>query len=273
MQLRPPSIRVLTLNVCGFPSDNPMFPSLATRAARFCAQLESSDVDVVNLQELFTRRHLETVRPLLPSFAHVLWQPGLARRPAGGLVTFSRHPLRRLRYRSYLGIAPSAGGPGFRAGHALWGSLAGVLVTELPELGVVLANTHLTANKDGDWSAGNRYHRFQRAQLDRLHSVLRRLPADRPTVVTGDFNIASDSPLYPVIVDNGRWQDPFADTDPATFQAAFLPSHKPPHRIDFVLTRGTAPVQDPQVVFPDPENGIYLSDHVALSARVPLTPG
>ena len=59
--------------------------------------------------------------------------------------------------------------------------MAGVLVTELPELGLVLANTHLTANKDGDWSAHNRYHGFQRAQLNRLHSVLRQLSGpDRP---------------------------------------------------------------------------------------------
>lgn len=270
MQLRPPSIRVLTVNVCGLPSEHPMLPPLAVRAARFCAQLEASDVDIVNLQELFTRRHLATVRPLLPSFPHAVWRTGVAGRPAGGLVTFSRHRLRGLGYRSFRGIVPSAGGPWFRANHALWGALAGVLVTELPEFGVVVVNTHLTANKDGDWSASNRYHRFQRAQLDRLHSVLRALPADRATVVTGDFNIASDSPLYPMIVDNGRWQDPFVDADPATFHAAFLPPDRSPHRIDFLLTRGTGAVQQAGLVFAEPQEGSYLSDHVALSARVPM---
>jgi endonuclease/exonuclease/phosphatase family metal-dependent hydrolase len=266
---RPASLRVLTLNVCGFPSQNPAFPSLAVRAARFCQHLESSDVDIVNLQELFSRRHLDTIRPLLPSFPHVVWRRGLAGRPAGGLATFARRPLRLVGYHSYAGIVPRTSGPRFRAWRGLWSAMAGVLITEVPELGLVLANTHLTANKDGDWSAGNRYHGFQRAQLNRLHSVLRRLPGARPAVVTGDFNIASDSPLYPAIVDNGQWHDPFADSDPSTFQAAFLPSDSPPHRIDFLLTRGTC-ADDPRVVFADPEDGIYLSDHVALSARIPL---
>jgi endonuclease/exonuclease/phosphatase family metal-dependent hydrolase len=260
-------LRVLSLNVCGLPHQSSSFPRLAVRAARIGRYLESSDVDVVNLQELFTRHHLALVRPLLPSFRHVVWRFGLAGRPAGGLATFSRHPLRRLEYQAYRGIAPSAGSLRFRGRNAVASAMAGVLVTELTDHGIVVANTHLTANKDGDWSATNRYHDFQRRQLQRLHAVLRRLPDHRPAVLTGDFNVASDSPLYPTIIDRGAWHDPFVETDPTTFQGAFLPPGAPPHRIDFLLIRG-AEARDPRTVFAEPEDGIYLSDHIALTARI-----
>jgi exonuclease III len=262
-------LRVLTLNVCGLPHHSPVFPPLAVRAARIAAHLEASDVDVVNLQELFTRRHLRIIRPLLPSYRYAAWHPGLAGRPAGGLATFSRVPLRRLGYRGYRGIAPGTGGPAFRGRLSLASAMAGVLLTELPAHGLVVANTHLTANKDGDWSAANRYHAFQRRQLHRLHTTLRRLPHHRPVVLTGDFNVASDSPLYPLIVDSGVWSDPFADADPSTFQGAFLPDGSPPHRIDFLLTKG-ATARDARVVFPDPEDGVYLTDHLGLTATIEL---
>jgi hypothetical protein len=138
---------------------------------------------VINLQEVWTRSALEVIRANLPSFPYVAWRPGIGRQPAGGLATFSRHPIGRVSYTSYFRAVPPAGGLRFRLKRALNTFLQGVLVVDLPGPGVTIANTHLTANKDGDWSAGNRYFPFQAAQLRRLHAAV---PAtDRLTVLTG----------------------------------------------------------------------------------------
>jgi endonuclease/exonuclease/phosphatase family metal-dependent hydrolase len=155
--------------------------------------------------------------------------------------------------------------------------LQGVLISTLAGRRTIVANTHLIANKDGDWSAANRHHGIQRDQLRRLHAVVRRAgtTAGWARLLTGDFNVASDSPLYPTIVDNGHWRDPFADTDPPTFHAAYLPPGSIGRRIDYLLVSGEASAADARVLFADAvelDDGrrTHLSDHMALAARVTL---
>jgi endonuclease/exonuclease/phosphatase family metal-dependent hydrolase len=192
---------------------------------------------------------------------------------------FSRLPLGAVSYRSFRGARPSAGSLRFRAKRAIQSLLQGVLATEVAgsdSLRAVIANTHLTANKDGDWSADNRYHAFQRTQLGMVHTVLGKARTTELTIVTGDFNIASDSPLYPLIVDGGAWHDPFAATDPVTYHLDFLPPGSTAHRIDYLLVSGdpaTFPVTGAEPLFTGPVarpdgRARYLSDHVALTARV-----
>jgi endonuclease/exonuclease/phosphatase family metal-dependent hydrolase len=271
------AVAVLTFNVCGLPS---RLRPLAERAVHFCREIEASGADVVNLQEVWGRSALAAIRSGLPSYPFVAWRRGLAGQPAGGLVTFSRRPVGPVSYRSFRGTRPAGGGLRFRTKRMVSGLLQGVLTVPVTGLATVV-NTHLSANKDGDWSAGNRYHAFQRAQLEVLHRV--REAARRsagagagPTVVTGDFNIASDGPLYPRIVDDGAWRDPFAAADPVTFHAAFLPPGCPAHRIDYLLVSGPAadfPVLHTGLLFTGPlalpgGDRAYMSDHVALAARI-----
>jgi hypothetical protein len=144
----------------------------------------------------------------------------------------------------------------------------------------VVANTHLAANKDGDWSADNRYHGLQRRQVGMVHAALRRARrADTELIVlTGDFNIASGASLYPLIVDRGAWRDPFAATDPVTFHPEFLPAGCAGNRIDYALVLGDEarfPLLDSGLLFAEPvvpaDGGrMYLSDHVALTVRLGL---
>jgi len=132
-------------------------------------------------------------------------------------------PLGAVTYRSFRDAGPRHGGLSFRARNAVNTRLQGVLTVELSGLGVVVANTHLTANKDGDWSSTNRYFPFQRAQLELLYASL---PQRVLTILTGDFNIASDGPLYPRIVHDGVWRDPFAATDLVTYHPEFPSVHR-----------------------------------------------
>src|SRR5204863_397822 len=90
MDGEPAAIHVMSLNVCGLPS---ALPSMKERAAHFCRHIDESDIDVVNLQEVWGRRALAVIRARLPSYPFVAWRRGTAGQPAGGLVTFSRLPV------------------------------------------------------------------------------------------------------------------------------------------------------------------------------------
>ena len=251
---------MLTLNVGALPWARTLAP-VNVRAGELGARLEDSDVDVACFQEVWTRRALTVLRAGLPSFRHLACRAGPLG-PAGGLAVFSRLPLGDGRYASFRGLVPPAGGTGFRLARAVNSALQGMLTVAVA--GVRVTTTHLTANRDGDWSSDNRHYRFQRAQLARLHAMLDL--AAGPQVVVGDFNIASDGPLYPLVA--GGWHDPFGAGDPVTFHPHFLPAGATGKRIDYILVRG-ATVTDPQLVFGEPlPSGLYLSDHIGLSVRV-----
>ena len=265
------AIRLATFNVYGLPF---RLAPLARRAPHFCERFDGSDIDVVTFQEVWSLRALAVLRAHLPSFPFVGWRRGVAGRPAGGLVTFSRRPVRAVSYTAFRGVRPTAGGALFRVTRAVTSRLKGVLIVELD--GLVVATTHLSANHDGDWSADNRHHGYQRAQLSMLLAVLRDVPSAGPKVLTGDFNVAADGPLYPMIA--GAWRDPFAGTASATFHAELLPPGAVGRRIDYLLVSGDEarfPVTGTDLLFTEPltlpdGQRLYLSDHVALTATVGL---
>lgn len=266
-------LRVGTLNVGGLGRPRPPLTPLERRAPELGRKLCDAAVDALNLQEVFRYRQLRLLREHLPAFPYVAYRRGPAG-PAGGLVTFSRWPVRRLRYRSFAGIVPTRGRPKFRIKRALLSAVQGLTMVELAGLPVTIVNTHLTANRDGDWSPGNRFFAFQQAQLRRFNATLRRWPRPGLAVITGDFNIASDSVHYQSIVDHGSRRDPFAASDPVTFHAAFLAPGQPAHRIDYLLLAGDAAVLDATTVLAEPvtRDGApyYLSDHVALTVHIEL---
>jgi exonuclease III len=204
-------VRVLTLNVGALPWARALAP-IDGRARELGRRIEDSDVDVACFQEVWTRAALTALRVALPSYRRLAYRPGPLG-PAGGLAVFSRSPAGAVRYRSFRGLIPPAGGTMFRLSRAVNSALQGVLVAAFPDLGVTVANTHLTANRDGDWSSRNRHYPLQRAQLARLCALVDHLGPTQ--ILVGDFNIASDGPLYPLVVRD--WLDPFAGSDPVTF--------------------------------------------------------
>ena len=255
-------VRVLTLNTGALPWARALAP-IDVRAREIGRYLEDSDVDVACFQEVWTRPALTALRVALPSYPQVTFRPGPLG-PAGGLAMFSRSPAGAVRYASFGGLVPSAGGPMFRLSRAVNSVSQGVLVASFRDLGVTVGNTHLTANRDGDWSARNRHYPFQRAQLTRLRALVEGLGPVR--ILVGDFNIASNGPLYPLIVDG--WLDPFAGTDPVTFHTAFLPAGSRSKRIDYLLVRDAVANGSATVLAEPLASGLYLSDHIGLTARV-----
>ncbi|PBC75560.1 endonuclease/exonuclease/phosphatase family metal-dependent hydrolase [Streptomyces sp. TLI_235] len=272
------TIAVATLNVCcGL--RNSLRP-VKERAAEICARVEQTDVDVLNLQEVWTPGLLGFLRGRLPSFPHVACSTGVFGRPMGGLVAFARVPVQSVAFRSFRATRPDRGNPLFRAGGAVTAGLQGVLTYELTGRRTILGNAHLSANRDGDWSAGNRHEALQRAQLRAVHEALRRAGRSdtRLALLVGDFNLPSTCGLYRRAVDGGAWRDPFAAADLPTFHAPLLPAGARAHRVDYVLVQGDPgrhPVTAADLLLTEPVRlpsgaASYLSDHMAQLVRVAM---
>ena len=148
------------------------------------------------------------------------------------------------------------------------------MVTRLALPQVSIISTHPLSNRDGDWSAANRFYPLHLAQLDALTQVVRDVPL--PAVVCGDFNIDRDSTLFGDFVEKTGLSDVFDGGCPATFRAEYLPVGEMPHCIDFILVTGGVKVETATVLFRDkvplPGGPGYVSDHVGLRARLLLPP-
>ncbi|OLF19156.1 endonuclease/exonuclease/phosphatase family protein [Actinophytocola xanthii] len=241
------------------------------RAAEFCRRLTELDVDVLLLQEVWTAPLLRFIAARLPSLPHAAWLPGLAGHPAGGLAVLARRPLCPPTYTPFTSARPDGGGLPFRVVSALRCRLQGVLAVRTVDGTLLVGNTQLTANGDGDWSAANRHHGLHRRQVRIVQTALRAAGAHTMplSVLGGDFNIASSGPLYPEIVEHGAWHDPLADAGRPTYRAEYLPPGRPAQRIDYLLVSGR-PVLAADLVLTEPAGSVgFLSDHLAPRVRLP----
>ncbi len=276
------SISVATLNVCcGLGST---LRPVKERAAEFCRCLEETDIDLVSFQEVWTPGLYRFLRSRLPSFPYVARRTGALGRSAGGLVSFSRTPVRAVGFTSFRGLRPRAGSVAFRTALTVAGALHGVLTFEVGERGVVIGNVHLSANRDGDWSAGNRHEALQTTQVRRVHQALAKARNGDTAlmIVGGDFNLPSGSGLYEALTGadagTGTWRDPFTAADLPTFHVELLPDGAMPHRIDYLLVDADPEryrVIGTEMLFAEPVTmpsggTAFLSDHVAQVVRVAM---
>ncbi|MFD0532159.1 endonuclease/exonuclease/phosphatase family protein [Kitasatospora arboriphila] len=267
-----------SLNVCCGVRNT--LPPLKERAAGICALIERTDVDVVNLQEVWTPGLLAFLRARLPSFPFLARGTGLLGQPAGGLVAFSRMPLRSAVYRSFRRARARRGGVLFRAERG----------GERGPAGRADLRTHRTPDRRGQRPSDGEPRRGLVAGQPvrgpavgaagggaRSRAGARR-PDTRLSFLVGDFNVPSSSGLYRAAVDGGTWRDPFAAADLPTFQAALLPDGARAHRVDYVLVHGDPechPVTGADVFLTEPvplRSGpaAHLSDHVGQLVRVGL---
>jgi sphingomyelin phosphodiesterase 2 len=260
-------LSIVSFNTRGIPVRS---SGLATRYSLIAANLEGGDTDIACFQEVFSYWHLRLLARRMPSFRYVSYRPSPAG-PAGGLATLSRLPLSGTLYRGF-GIPPRV--PGISWRHWLGAGLKGALVTRLANPAIRVINTHPAPNRDGDWSAANRFYPLHRAQLGTLTRVIRSVRA--PAVVCGDFNVDRDSALFAQFLTGVGLADAFGGNCPATFHAEYLPAHKTPLCIDFILTSDGIRTEAATLLFPSkvplPGGPGYVSDHVGLCARLFLLP-
>lgn len=204
-------INVVTLNVSGLAYP----PYLKQRMQAIAEFFDVSDVDVLMFQEVHTYSLLRFLKNNLPSFDHGTYVRSVFG-PKGGLVMFSRLPLHGVRF---VGVTN--------------GTKKGMLITHIGT--TTLVNLHLSANKDGDWSPGNRYHAKQATQLTDVARQIHQLPGK--LIVGGDFNVARHSDLYDTFIERTHLRDSAGSDNSPSFHMAFLPPDRMPVCIDFIFTR------------------------------------
>jgi len=255
-------LRLLTFNAL-------MRGDVRPRLRALGAVLDRSGYDVVCLQEVAFRSHAHFLRRAAPRYGHHGWSGAVLL--AGGLVLLSRRPIRTLRFSRYPRTAPARAEYLMRKG-------AQVAVVETAEGPLAVVNTHLSANRDGDWSAANRYTRVARAEVAHLAGELAGLDPALPVVVVGDFNLPRTAGTLAEFRAGAGLTDAMAgDTGPT-----YRPTPRWPHppALDHVLVR-SAPgrtvsararlvLQDPVSLAGDRRG--YLSDHYGIEAVLTLAP-
>lgn len=258
-------LTVATLNIRGLPLKG---TRVAGRFAAIAAELDSSKIDLICLQEVFDYYHLRLLRQGMPSFTQVAYRPSLAG-PRGGLVTLSRQPLSDTAYIKLPQPSRRSGLPVRARVNALH---SGLLAVHLAGSRIRVLNVHPAANTDGDWSEHNRFRQLQGDQLTALGQVVKANMAT--TVVCGDFNVARISTLHHALQQQTGLRDAFDGQCPPTFHAEYLPPGSTPHCIDFILITDPIEVNEVDLLFAEerhlPTGPGYLSDHIGLLAQLEI---
>jgi endonuclease/exonuclease/phosphatase family metal-dependent hydrolase len=230
-------VRLLTFNAL-------MRGDVRPRLRALGAVLAQSDHDLVCLQEVLLRGHATLLRRLAGQYGHHAWSGAVLLR--GGLVLLSRWPIRTARFVQYPRTGPGRPEYLMRKG-------AQLAVVETPGGPLSVVNTHLSANRDGDWSAANRYTHVARAELRHLAGALDQA---LPTVAAGDFNLPRDSAaLTGFLATTGLSDVPAGDTQPTYRPTPRWPN---PPALDHVLVRSA------------PERALSAQARVVLRDRVTL---
>lgn len=211
MQQHQKELSVITFNISGLPYP----PYLKQRVSAIAAYFNDSDADILMFQEVHRYAILRYLKNHLTHFPHGAYVRSLLG-PKAGLVIFSRFPL-----------------DGARLVGVRQGTQKGMLITKLGD--ITLMNIHLSANKDGDWRPGNRYHAKQSIQLYDVARQVHLLKGE--LVVGGDFNIARHSDLYTMFLDRTELHDTAGSIDIPSFHSSFLPPDRKANCIDFIFTR------------------------------------
>ena len=229
--------------------------------------LEAAGYDVVCLQEIMYRRYLGLLRTLAPSYGHcAVAGAGVIR---GGLVILSRPPISRTRFVRYQIRKPLRPELFMRKG-------AQVAFVEVAGGQLAVANTHLSANRDDDWSADNRYTLVQAAELGQLAMLVNAIDAGIPVVVMGDLNVPRSASMLAGFLDGTGLRDVLAGrTEPTNRPTPDYPS---PPAFDHALIRSADTrevtararlVLDEAVTLADGRLA-YLSDHYGIETDLQL---
>lgn len=239
------TVRLLTFNVLFKGDVRPRLRALARALGEY---------DVVLLQELMVRRDVGLVAG---AFAHHRCQG----RPLvrGGLAVLSRWPVERCAFTRFPYAGPARTEWLMRKG-------AQTAVVRTPEGALTVVNTHLSANRDDDWSAGNRWEAVQRAELARLTEAV--AGTTGPLVLAGDLNLPREAPLLREFAEANGLADLRGGESGPTYRPT--PSWPSPPALDHVLARGltaarTRLVFRDAVALPDGRD-VFLSDHYGIAA-------
>lgn len=259
-------LSVISFNTCGAPL---LSKKIKERYTRLATILNSSQSDILSLQEVHTYKHLRILKRMLTAYPYVMYKKYLYG-PRGGLVMFSKLPIENCEYSNFQ-----------KRGSLLNRSAVakltrnGVLLAKLSGFPIYILNTHLTPNTDLDWSMTNRMSPFTYSQLMHIAEMTDALVSmNNEVIITGDFNTPKGSELYEAFMDSSQVEDVFADFDTSTKIPEMSLTGKDLERIDYIfLTQGNARAdissKDHLFEQKQPVDGemAYLSDHIGLKTE------
>jgi endonuclease/exonuclease/phosphatase family metal-dependent hydrolase len=258
----PASFRILTFNTWGLPV--PIGRRVPERFARMADALVG--YDWVTLQETFTR-FAGQLRQTKGYPFHVWQSDGGFFKISSGLLTLSRFPILEQDFREF---GQSTDFDRF--------SRKGVLFTRLqvrPDLIIDLYNTHYQA-QDFDEAEQIRLSEDNRV----LTEMVRAHDQGYPTFVQGDLNCHDHEPAYQDLMRrlplHDLWWEARAGDLGLTMDPARNPNTGDRERLDYLLfldhPQWQAKVERIGLTMDRPVQGLYLSDHLGVSATLHLQP-
>lgn len=257
------TLRLLTLNAL-FKGD------VRPRLTAIAAHLQDARYDIVCLQEVMAPAHARLLARLAPGYRHRRYHGRILIK--GGLVLLSRMPLLSARFVRFPVTRPARPELLMRKG-------AQVALLDAPGGPLAVVNTHLSANRDDDWSPGNRYGALARAELARLAAAVAGVDPAVPLVVTGDLNLPRGAEALAGFLAAAGLRDAMAGDPRPTYRPT--PRFPAPPAFDHVLLR-SAPgrtlsaacrlVLEHDTVAVD-GRAVYLSDHYGIEATLTLQDG
>lgn len=259
-------ITFASLNVLGFPFGLVFKPQRASLRYRVIAEyFNSSDVDVLNFQEIISYAHLSLMQKHLKYFPYSAYKRSYFG-PRGGLVTFSRTPITLIDFQDFhKSFYP------FDRSMVEAFITKGMLVSKTDNNDLFL-NTHLATTHDENWTENGKYFTFMRRQIGEFHAYIEYISkkySSSQMIVSGDFNISRESVLYDELMSLNGLQDVFSDNHLPTYHKPFV-RFGDPYCIDYIFTYGKKlPVDNQRYIFTDrvvlnSKRVDYASDHVGL---------
>lgn len=227
----------------------------------FAAYMNTHDIDICNLQEVFFHQHLHYLKKKLTAFPYCSYRPSVFG-PQAGLVTFSRSPIKR---HSHV-LFSKVGNLFDRSIISMLGK-KGVLISRHKATGLFIMNTHFSANFSNDWNSDNRDTRVLGQQVNEFQREVAKIPG--VGIMTGDFNIQKHSYLYREMMQAGV-DDAFGDYIGATHRGDVFVASGQNLQLDYVffskdrlLVKDSRCIFDKKVVISG-KNKQFISDHVGL---------
>lgn len=264
------SLSLLTFNTLGVPL---LSPHTRKRTNQIAKEIEKSGVDIVCLQEVFSRPRVKQFRNLLKSYPYFAYKPGILG-PKGGLVVFSKVPIVFNHFEKY---------PVPLDAHVPWYtklSQNGILTVSLKHKPLTIKTTHLSSAREHSLDESHKFYKLISGQaMTVAKSVRDDAKAPNDVLLAGDFNIQTQTDLFNEMVKKAHVVDTSkGDRTPTYFHDRLYKIYHAhsSDRIDHIFASNKnkyTRVSHVKTMFDSKapisaHKSSYLSDHIALKCDI-----
>lgn len=258
-------LKLASINILGITLN---FTTAKIRYQAIADYFNKSDIDVIFFQEVFSYFHLRILKDNIKEYPFCIYKP-MFFGPKGGLVIFSKYKISNIFFVEYsLNKMPLVSIPEkiFQKG-----ILGGVI----DDLDITLANTHLTAVINHDYSKSSKYFQNKIGEISEFHNTLKSIGENKLVIVGGDFNIKKGSDMYKQLINFKDLDNVFKEGKP-TRHREFVSKGSEPNCIDylFIVSDGVKhKITAKEYIFSEKSRLSnrkfgYISDHIGLSVNV-----